>query len=446
MIRKASLLVAGALVAAFAVFNVTQQALPQGGLAASAQEDDTYAQLNLFGEVLERIRADYVDEVDTETLIQAAIDGMIQSLDPHSGYLDSDAFSDMQVETMGSFGGLGLQVETSEDLVRVVSPIDDTPAQRAGILPGDLITAIDGDPVSEMDLDQAVDRMRGPPNTSVTLTIRRGEEADFDVTIVRAIIRFDTVSARVEGDILYIRVAQFTESTASELGEHVAEAMAEIGANPVTGAILDLRNNPGGLYESSIAVSDAFLEQGEIVSTRGRNPQDTQRRAATEGDIVAGLPMVVLVNGGTASAAEIVAGALQDQRRATLVGTHSFGKGSVQTIFSLGPDAGALRLTTSRYYTPSGTSIQARGIVPDIEILQELPPELQEQAEATPVQGEASLEGHLEGEGDEVTVSAAESYIPPDPVDDSQFNYALRLLRGEEQHASFPPDPDALPL
>ncbi|MCW5696346.1 MAG: S41 family peptidase [Bauldia sp.] len=442
MMRKAPLLLVGVLVGAFAVFGVTQQAGLAGGQAV-AQEDDTYRALNLFGEVFERIRGDYVDEVTASELIEAAISGMVDSLDPHSSYLNPDAFTAMQVQTSGEFGGLGIRVEMLNGKVHVVSPIRNTPAEAAGLITGDFIIAIDGQVVEgNLDLEQAIDLMRGRPGTEVTLVVERSTLAEpFEVVIERAIIRLETVISRIEDDVAYILLTQFSERTAREMEAAITAIEEELG-DDLKGVILDLRGNPGGLLESSIAVADAFLEAGEILSTRGRNPQDTARRTATPGDIIEGLPLVVLINGGSASASEIVAGALQDQARATLVGTRSFGKGSVQTIFSLGPGDGGLRITTSRYYTPSGRSIQASGIAPDIVIFNELPPDLAEQAVDVPLQGEAALPGHLIGEEEENRITPQETYVPRNAEEDQQLIYALRLLRGEEQHAAFPPDPD----
>jgi carboxyl-terminal processing protease len=351
-----------------------------GGLSDQlfAQDQDrstTYEQLDLFGEVFERVRAEYVEDVTDQELIEAAINGMLTSLDPHSGYLTEESFRDMQVETRGSFGGLGIQVTMENGVVLVVSPIDDTPAYRAGLESGDLIIALDGQPVMGMDLDEAVNVMRGPVGTDITLTVQRGEEDPFEVTITREIIRVESVRWRIEeGDVGYIRISSFTGQTEPGLREAIEGIQAELG-DDVTGYVLDLRNNPGGLLDQAIAVADAFLEQGEIVSTRGRVEGSNQRWNSEPGDLTGGVPMVVLINGGSASASEIVAGALQDHRRAVLLGTDTFGKASVQTIMPL-PGHGAMRLTTARYYTPSGRSIQAQGIVPDIEVRQALIEEL----------------------------------------------------------------------
>ncbi len=337
-----------------------------GSVLAEERNEDTYRQLKLFGDVFERVRADYVDQVTDAELIESAIRGMLAELDPHSSYMDQDQFKDMQEQTRGEFGGLGIQVTMEEGFVKVVSPIDDTPAARAGIQTGDFITRINGETVQGLTLDQAVDMLRGPINSEVTITIARGQADPFDVTLVRDVIKVESVRSRVEGNIGYIRITQFNEQTTTGLEKAITEIKAKLG-DKLVGFVLDLRNNPGGLLSEAISVSDAFLEQGEIVSTRGRHEEDMQRFNARPGDLIDGLPLVVLINDGSASASEIVAGALQDHHRAILLGTRSFGKGSVQTIIPL-PGHGAMRLTTSRYFTPSGRSIQAKGIEPDIEV------------------------------------------------------------------------------
>jgi len=328
---------------------------------------DTYRQLDLFGEVFERVRADYVEEVTDEQLIEAAINGMLSSLDPHSSYMNAKNFRDMQVQVRGEFGGLGIEVTMEGGLVKVVSPIDDTPAAKAGLKPGDFITHLDGEAVLGLSLNEAVERMRGPVNSDLKLTVRREGKDPFDVMLKRAVIKIQSVKSHLEGnDIGYIRITSFNEQTDSGLQNALKSLKGQPGAK-LAGIVLDLRNNPGGLLDQAIAVSDDFLEQGEIVSTRGRHAEDGARYNAHPGDITGGLPMVVLINGGSASASEIVAGALQDHHRAVLLGTRSFGKGSVQTIIQL-PGHGAMRLTTARYYTPSGRSIQAKGIEPDITV------------------------------------------------------------------------------
>jgi carboxyl-terminal processing protease len=339
-------------------------------LTASSEESssETYRQLNLFGDVFERVRSSYVTEVGDKELIESAINGMLSSLDPHSSYMDPESFADMQVQTKGEFGGLGIEVTMENGVVKVVSPIDDTPAARAGIQPGDYITHIDDEPVIGLNLSDAVDKMRGAVDSEVKLTIVRGTGEPFDVTLKRAVIKIQSVRSRLEGNVGYVRITSFSEQTDLGLRNAIEELKKESG-DKMVGLVLDLRNNPGGLLDQAIAVSDDFIEQGEIVSTRGRDPKAGQRFNAEAGDLIEGTPMVVLINSGSASASEIVAGALQDHRRAILLGTTSFGKGSVQTIIPL-PGHGAIRLTTARYYTPSGRSIQGSGIEPDIEVRQ----------------------------------------------------------------------------
>ncbi len=335
--------------------------------AESDNSNDTYRQLDLFANVFERVRSEYVEDVSDQELIEAAINGMLTSLDPHSSYLNQDNFQDMQVQTRGTFGGLGIEVTMENGLVVVVSPIDDTPAFRAGLQAGDVISGLDGEPVLGLTLSDAVERMRGPVGTDITLTVLREDEDPFEVTITRDIIRIESVRHRIEdGGIGYIRVTSFTEQTEDGVEQAVEQIEAELG-DDLVGFILDLRNNPGGLLDQAVAVADAFLEQGEIVSTRSRIEDNAQRYNSRPGDIADGRPLVVLINGGSASASEIVAGALQDHGRAVVLGTRSFGKGSVQTIVPL-PGHGAMRLTTARYYTPAGRSIQALGIEPDIEV------------------------------------------------------------------------------
>ena len=335
--------------------------------AATPNSAETYKQLNLFGEVFERVRSNYVSDVNDDSLIESAINGMLTSLDPHSNYMNTKNFNDMKVQTRGEFGGLGIEVSMENGLVKVVSPIDDTPAARAGLKPGDLITQLDGEPVQGMTLPEAVEKMRGPINSEIKLTIRREGRDPFDVKLTRATIRIQSVRSHMEGDdIGYIRITTFNEQTDVGLNSAMKSLKQQAGAK-LRGLIVDLRNNPGGLLDQAVAVSDAFLDKGEIVSTRGRRSDDAQRYNARPGDVASGLPIVVLINGGSASASEIVAGALQDHHRAILLGTKSFGKGSVQTIIPLAGH-GAMRLTTARYYTPSGRSIQAKGIDPDIVV------------------------------------------------------------------------------
>ncbi len=343
--------------------------LPRADAAESSKNSpDTYRLLNLFGDVFERVRADYVEETSDQELVEAAITGMLTSLDPHSSYLNAKSFREMQVQTRGEFGGLGIEVTMEAGLVKVVSPIDDTPAFRAGIEPGDLVSHLDGEPVLGLTLAEAVEKMRGRVGTDIRLTIRRGARPPFDVTITRAIIKIRSVRSRLEGKIVYLRVTSFNEQAEKGVKKVMAKFQKEVG-DELQGVVLDLRNNPGGLLDQAVAIADAFLDKGEIVSTRSRRAEDTQRFNARPGDLAEGVPMVVLINGGSASASEIVAGALQDHHRALVLGTKSFGKGSVQTIIPLSGH-GAMRLTTARYYTPSGRSIQAVGIEPDIVVEQ----------------------------------------------------------------------------
>src|SRR5579872_3789143 len=437
MMRKTSLILLSAATGAALTLFVTQPRALTMGSSARASTSDTYRQLNLFGDVFERVRSDYVEKPDDSKLIESAISGMLSGLDPHSSYMDAKSFRDMQVQTRGEFGGLGIEVTMEDGLIKVVSPIDDTPASKAGILAHDIIMQLDDEQVQGLTLNQAVDKMRGPVNTKIRLKIiRKGVDKPIDVTLVRDNIRVRSVRAHVEdGDIGYIRITTFNEQTTEGMKKEIANLQSQLG-DKAKGYILDLRNNPGGLLEEAVTVCDAFLERGEIVSTRGRNPEETQRRSAHPGDLIKGKPLIVLINGGSASASEIVAGALQDHKRATLVGTRSFGKGSVQTIIPLGSGNGALRLTTARYYTPSGRSIQAKGITPDIEVLQDVPDQLKDK---TDTRGEASLRGHLKGDaGKEQTGS--QSYIPPETKNDKALNMALDLLRGTQVNSAFPPN------
>jgi carboxyl-terminal processing protease len=440
MMRKTSLLFLGALAGVLVTLMITQPHALLAGSAARAAVSDTYRELNLFGDVFERVRADYVEKPDDSKLVESAINGMLAGLDPHSSYMDPKSFRDMQVQTRGEFGGLGIEVTMEDGLVKVVAPIDDTPAAKAGVMANDIITHLDDEAVQGLTLNQAVDKMRGPVNTKIKLTImRKGADKPIEVNIVRDIIRVKSVRWHPEGsDVGYIRVTQFNEQTTDGLKQAINDLNAQLGADKIKGYVVDLRNNPGGLLDQAISVSDTFLEKGEIVSTRGRNPEETQRFNARPGDLTKGKPVIVLINGGSASASEIVAGALQDHKRATLIGTRSFGKGSVQTIIPLGAGNGALRLTTARYYTPSGRSIQAKGISPDIEVLQDVPDNLKAQTDS---KGEASLRGHLKAEGSEETGS--QSYVPPNESDDKAIKMALDLLRGTASNAAFPPNPKA---
>jgi carboxyl-terminal processing protease len=357
---------------------------------------DTYRMLALFGDVFEKVRSEYVEPVSDEELIEAALNGMLTSLDPHSGYLNAKAFRDMQVQTKGEFGGLGIEVTMENGWVKVVSPIDDTPAAKAGLQPNDFITHLDGEAVQGLSLNDAVDRMRGPVNTDIRVTVRREGMAPFDVTLTRAVIKIQTVKYKLQDNIGYIRITQFVESTDTNLRKAIDQLKKDSNGN-LQGYVLDLRNNPGGLLEQAVDVAGDFIDKGEIVSTRSRHPEDTQRFNAHGKDLAEGLPMVVLINDGSASASEIVAGALQDHRRAILLGTKSFGKGSVQTIIPL-PGHGAMRLTTARYYTPSGRSIQAVGIEPDIKVPPAKIETVAQANERAMVRSEASLRGALKND------------------------------------------------
>jgi carboxyl-terminal processing protease len=397
-----------------------------------AGNSDIYKQLDLFGEVLERVRADYVEKPDDSKLIEAAINGMLMALDPHSSYLNPKEFRDMQVQTRGEFGGLGIEVTMENGVVKVVAPIEDTPAAKAGIMSGDFITALDKEQIQGLTLQEAVEKMRGPVNGPITLTIvRKGVDEPFDVKMVRDVIHIKPVKYNAEDDVGYIHITSFNEQTTADLQKAVEDLKKEIGPK-LKGYIIDLRNNPGGLLDQAISVSDAFLDQGAIVLTKGRNLEETQRSNARPGDITGGKKLVVLINGGSASASEIVAGALQDHQRATIVGTRSFGKGSVQTIIPLGSN-GALRLTTARYYTPSGHSIQAKGIEPEVVVEEDLPDDLKKAAENT--EGEISLRGHLKGEDEDSKSKdkdegGSSSYVPSEKDKDTQLRYGLDLLRG----------------
>ena len=411
----------------------------------NAQENDrlqtTYEQLDLFGDIFERIRSTYVEEVDDVALIEAAINGMLTSLDPHSSYLPPKDYDEMQVETRGEFGGLGIEVTQEDGFVKVVSPIDDTPAYRAGLEAGDFITHIDGDSVLGLTLNDAVDLMRGEVGEEIVLTIfREGTDEPFDVTIVRDIIKLTAVKVRTEGRAIVLRITSFTEKTHANLVEGMAEEIeANGGVDNIDGFILDLRNNPGGLLSQAISVSDAFLDAGEIVSTRGRNEEDSDRFNAQKGDLAEGKPIVILINGGSASASEIVAGALQDHHRAIVIGTKSFGKGSVQTIMPIAGD-GAMRLTTARYYTPSGRSIQALGITPDI-LVEQRPrvedDENNDEQERRRSRSEADLRGSLNNDSltdEEIEQLEAEraeqEEIAARRDEDFQLSYGLDILRG----------------
>ncbi|SDO60959.1 carboxyl-terminal processing protease [Lutimaribacter pacificus] len=407
----------------------------------AGKQATVYEQLDLFGDIFERIRAQYVEEVDEKDLIEAAINGMLTSLDPHSSYLSPDDAADMRVQTRGEFGGLGIEVTQEEGFVKVVSPMDGTPADEAGIEAGDFITHVDGESVLGLTLDEAVDKMRGPVGSEIIITIvREGEAEPFDVSLVRDTIKLQAVRSRVEGDAVVLRVTTFNDQTFANLEEGLNKTVEELGGlDKISGIVLDLRNNPGGLLTQAIRVSDAFLEKGEIVSTRGRDPADGDRYNATPGDLANGRPIVVLINGGSASASEIVAGALQDHRRAIVVGTKSFGKGSVQTVMPLRGD-GAMRLTTARYYTPSGRSIQNLGVSPDIVVQQprRAPNAAEEEEQTRPrSRSEADLRGRLDNDSlseDEVR-QIEEDRAKADKAaqlreEDYQLAYAVDILRG----------------
>jgi carboxyl-terminal processing protease len=435
MMRKSEYALWALLVLAVLAAGSTMVSLARSQ-SASAANSEIYRQLDLFGEVLERVRSDYVEKPDDAKLIEAAINGMLTALDPHSAYLNPKHFRDMQVQTRGEFGGLGIEVTMENGVVKVVSPIEDTPAARAGLMSGDLITHLDKEQILGLTLQEAVEKMRGPVNSPITLTVvRKGVDDPFDVKVVRDVIHINPVKYHVEsGDIGYIRITTFNEQTTANLQKAIEDLKKQLGPN-LKGYVIDLRNNPGGLLDQAISVSDAFLDQGAIVLTRGRNLEETQRSNARAGDLADGKQIVVLINGGSASASEIVAGALQDHHRATIVGTRSFGKGSVQTIIPLGSN-GALRLTTARYYTPSGRSIQAKGIEPEAVVEEELPDDLKQKAEAQSTRGEANLRGHLKGDDEadnakaDQEESGSSSYVSPDKAKDTQLNYAIDVLHG----------------
>ena len=440
--KKFAMAAGGGILAGIVV--ATQVAGPL--LAQEAEGEGTvYEQLDLFGIVFERIRNQYVEDVEEGELIEAAINGMLTSLDPHSSYLPPRDFEDMRTDTRGEFGGLGIEVTQEEGYVKVITPMDGTPAFEAGVEAGDFITTVDGESLLGLTLAEAVELMRGPVGSDVLLTVvRDGLEEPLDITITRDTIQLTAARVRQEGDSIVIRVATFNEQTMPQVREGLEEVLAEVGGlDDVNGVVLDLRNNPGGLLNAGVALSDAFLEQGEIVSTRGREASDGDRFNATAGDIIDGKPLVALINGGSASASEIVAGALQDHRRAVVVGTKSFGKGSVQTIMPVQGD-GAIRLTTSRYYTPSGRSIQALGISPDIVVVQ--PPRVpvvdgEEEDEDTssnrPRRSEAGLRGSLDN--DSLTEDQQEQVLLEQEAaekaaelrdEDYQLAYAIDILKG----------------
>jgi carboxyl-terminal processing protease len=404
-----------------------------------ARNASVYQQLDLFGDVFERIRSNYVEDVDEGALIEAAINGMLTSLDPHSSYLPPRDFDSMQVQTRGEFGGLGIEVTQEDGFVRVITPMDDTPAMEAGVEAGDFITHVDGEALLGLTLEQAVDLMRGPVGSEIVITVvREGADEPFEISIIRDRIRLTAVRSRLEGNTAILRISTFNDQTYPNLRDGLEEMIEEVGGlENLNGVIIDLRNNAGGLLSEAISVTDAFIEQGEIVSTRGREPQDGDRFNATPGDMIEGLPMVVLVNGGSASASEIVAGAMQDHRRAVIVGTNTFGKGSVQSVMPL-PGNGAMRLTTSLYYTPSGRSIQALGVAPDILVEQREPIEMSEEEEESVFRrNEASLRGALENSTlseDQIRLLEEEQAIAEASArlrnEDYQLAYAIDILTG----------------
>lgn len=437
MIRRATLLLAGVVIGASATGLVFSADIP----ARAAGDDSTYREMSLFGDVFERVRSQYVTPPDEQKMIQDAINGMLNGLDPHSSYMTAEEANEMRDESKGEFGGLGIEVTLEDEVVKVVAPIDDTPAAEAGVLAGDKIIEIDGESVRGMSLNDAVDKMRGEVGEPIDITILRdGVTTPIEMSIVRGIIPVQSVKWHIENDdVGYIRLSTFMNEKLDEsLEEAIKEIQAEVPEDQLKGYILDLRLNPGGFLNQAVAVSDTFLDEGEVVSTRGRNPEETRRFSAGPGDLTNGKPLVVLVNGGSASASEIVAGALQDLKRATLVGTRTFGKGSVQTIVPLGNE-GSLRLTTALYYTPSGTSIQGTGINPDIIVEQKLPEDLQGLIRP---EGESSLRGHIQGDKETDEGSGSVAFVPRDPKDDVQLQYAVGLLEGTETNAAFPADPN----
>jgi carboxyl-terminal processing protease len=428
----------GAALALVAISPPVAPLIARATASPSADAGTAYRELELFGKVFDVVRQDYVEKPDSTKLIQSALTGMIGSLDPHSNYMDAKDFQEMQIETTGEFGGLGMEVTTENNAVKVISPIDGTPAAKAGILAGDIITQIDGKPVQDLPLDSVVGKLRGPPGSKVTLAIQRANvPKPIILTLTREVIKNRPVSDRDEGgNVGYIRISEFNELTTSELTSAIKTLSAKIPADQLKGYILDLRNNPGGLLDQAVGVVNDFMSQGDIVSTRGRQSDEDERYFAKPkpGDLTKGKPLIVLINGGSASASEIVAGALQDQKRATILGTRSFGKGSVQTIIPLGTGNGALRLTTARYFTPSGRSIQAEGITPDIEVVERVPKDLQaSQIEVS----EATLPGHFHAQGKEE--KGSQSYVPSKPEDDAALQTALALLRGTKVNPAFPP-------
>lgn len=405
-------------------------------------EDEIYQDLQLFGEVFDRIRAEYVEAPDEKKLIHAALQGMLTSLDPHSNYIEPADYADVQEDTSGEFGGLGIEVQMENGAIKVVSPIDETPAARAGILANDLIVELDGVSIQGMSLDDAVSKMRGPVGTKIKVTVVREGVADpIDFELTRDIIATRVVRSSMEGDIGVLRLTRFSEQAYTGIQKAIDQIFKDRNGQAPKGLILDLRNNPGGLVDQAVLVSDAFLKQGAVVLTRGRVASESSRYDAKPDALdarIANVPLVVLVNGGSASAAEIVAGALQDHKRATIIGTRSFGKGSVQSLIPLGPD-GAMRLTTARYYTPNNRSIQAAGIQPDITITQNVPDDLKGRDE---ILGEAALPGQIGGGTEQQATVGSSVYVPPEKKDDTQLQYAIKLINGEETNPAYPPKTD----
>ena len=439
MKRSLIILILGFIAGGIFFNQIDKTALMAQAKNGSEDKNQVYEQLNLFGEVFDRIRSGYVEDVNSSDLISAAIRGMLTSLDPHSGYMPPESFQDMQVDTRGAFGGLGIEVTQEDGFVKVVSPMDGTPASEAGIQSGDFITHVDGEAILGLTLSEAVDKMRGPVGSEVSLTIVRNlDEEPFDIVIIRDVIKLTAARVRVEDDVIIVRVTTFNEQTTPNIKKGIKEKIDELsGKDNVSGFIIDLRNNPGGLLSEAISVSDMFLNQGEIVSTRGRNNGQAKRYSASKGDLAENKPIVVLINGGSASASEIVAGALQDHKRAVILGTKSFGKGSVQSVIPLGEN-GAMRLTTARYYTPSGRSIQALGVVPDI-IVEQLPRLNKEKEEDEPSTRitEADLKGALSNDrlsDEEKELLEKEKKIQLKKIQrrktDNQLSFALDVISG----------------
>ena len=439
MKRSLIILILGFIAGGIFFNQIDKTALMAQAKNGSEDKNRVYEQLNLFGEVFDRIRSGYVEDVNSSDLISAAIRGMLTSLDPHSGYMPPESFQDMQVDTRGAFGGLGIEVTQEDGFVKVVSPMDGTPASEAGIQSGDFITHVDGEAILGLTLSEAVDKMRGPVGSEVSLTIVRNlDEEPFDIVIIRDVIKLTAARVRVEDDVIIVRVTTFNEQTTPNIKKGIKEKIDELsGKDNVSGFIIDLRNNPGGLLSEAISVSDMFLNQGEIVSTRGRNNGQSKRYSASKGDLAENKPIIVLINGGSASASEIVAGALQDHKRAVILGTKSFGKGSVQSVIPLGEN-GAMRLTTARYYTPSGRSIQALGVVPDI-IVEQLPRlnKEKEEDEASTRITEADLKGALSNDrlsDEEKELLEKEKKIQLKKIQrrktDNQLSFALDVISG----------------